>query len=72
MKVERNVKIPTRKRASKYPWSDLKVGDSFFVHGAEKMYAMYAAVANYNKKLKKPIKITLRKEGDGVRVWRIK
>ena len=74
MKVERNIKLPSQKRGkpAKYPWKELKVGDSFFVDGSEKIYSMYSCVASYNKKASKKIKISTRLEGTGVRVWRIK
>lgn len=75
MKVSKGIQIPKNNRGKppKYPWAELKVGDSFFVKGIEKKHIMYSCLASYNKnKAKKPIKITLRVEGDGIRVWRIK
>lgn len=57
----------------KYPWATLKVGDSFFVEGAHLKHGLYSCLASYNRnKAKNPISITLKQEGDGVRVWRIK
>ena len=73
MKVEKGVEMPKRKRESKYPWAKLKVGDSFYVESANvTSNGMYSCVSTYNKKVKKPIKISVRKEGEGIRVWRIK
>lgn len=57
----------------KYPWATLKVGDSFYIEGAQKKHGVYSCLASYNRnKAKSPIAITIKQEGDGVRVWRIK
>ena len=75
MKVEKNLPIPkeNRGRKAKYPWDKLKVGDSFFIEGKSKKYNVYSCVASYNRtKAPAPISITIREEGEGVRVWRIK
>ena len=67
--IDKNIPIPTatRNRATKYPWADMKVGDSFFVPGKPK--ALYASARG------RGIKIAVRpdKQGrkDGVRVWRV-
>lgn len=75
MKIAKRKKIPEGSgmgRPGKYPWHKLKVGDSFFVSEVKKKHVMYSCLAAYNKnKAKKPIKITLRTEGEGIRVWRI-
>lgn len=72
MKVERKVEIPPRTKGLKYPWDELKVGDSFFVDQKVTSNGMYSCAANYNRRAKKPIKISVRKEGNGIRVWRVK
>ena len=68
IKLDKNIPLPQKtKRGSKYPWGDMKVGDSFFVEGEPK--GLYNSAKEYN------IKITVRKweEGNkkGMRVWRV-
>lgn len=75
MKIDKGVKIPKNNigRANKYPWVDLKIGDSFYIEPAKLKHGIYSCLRSYNKnKAKKPISITLKNEGDGIRVWRIK
>ena len=76
MKIDKNIKlreVNRRGKPAKYPWAQLKVGDSFFVEEKNKMYGMHASVSSYNKRSgKKAIKIATRIDGEGLRVWRIK
>jgi len=74
MEVEKNIEIPRRHKNTKYPWAELKVGNSFFVADKKKKHVMFSCVAAFNKgkKKKDQITITLREEGEGIRVWRIK
>jgi hypothetical protein len=75
LKVDKNKGIPDKKRgpggASKYPFKDLKIGDSFLIPDKTKKNGIYSMLAAFNKKQSKPIKITIRMEEDGIRVWRI-
>ena len=68
--VEKKKKMP-KHHLSKYPWADLKVGDSFLIEG-KKNYSIYSCLNNYNSTAKPKIKITQRQEENGIRVWRIK
>ena len=73
IKIDRTIDIPAERsgRPCIYPWSDLAVGDSFFMPHQHSPYSM---VRLYNNKLPKGkrIKITRKLEGEGQRVWRIK
>ncbi len=73
IKVDKKKPIPERKTGlpSKYPFKELKVGDSFFIPDKAKKNGIYACLAHFNKKKAIPIKITIRIEGEGLRVWRI-
>lgn len=75
IKIEKDKAIPATKRGpgarSKYPFKDLKVGDSFLIPDKKKKNGIYSMLAAFNKKQAKPIKITIRVEEDGIRVWRI-
>lgn len=67
IKVEKGIPIPPKSSASKYPYAQLEIGDSFFVKG--KIANKFAASA-YTQSKKLGIKTTVRNEKDGVRVWR--
>ena len=65
--IERGLPLPKMKR--KYPWEELQVSDSFFVDGVkESVFRTYASLTA--KKL--GITLTVRKEANGLRCWRIK
>lgn len=73
VKIEKKIQIPRSKtRPNVYPWVDLKVGDSFFIDDAKKQHVVFSCVKQYNINYKQKIQITTRREGKGVRVWRIK
>ena len=69
IKIEKNVSLPQIK--NKYPWDKMKVGDSFAVDKAA-INNLHSNANYYLKKTKLKWKFTMRKNGDGVRVWRIK
>jgi hypothetical protein len=81
-KIEQNVPLPAIPRGAppspiKYPWSELNVGDSFFVPLVDKnIMAIRTAIILDLKKFStqtgQKIKITTRAIDNGVRVWRIK
>lgn len=72
-KVER--KIPTPEPAGrnpKYPWREMKVGDSFFVPGALVRTIHPAAhAASKRTGFKFTCRTISEAQGSGVRVWRI-
>lgn len=66
--VERNVALPdASKKAGKYPFSDLGVGDSFLAPESERLRVGASA---YNFAARHGIKVSIRKVEGGIRVWR--
>lgn len=68
-------KIPGRK--SKYPFSLMKVDDSFLVQCHEKrkrniQTSLMGCANRWKEKNKKNWKFTTREETNGIRIWRIK
>lgn len=71
--IESGVPVPPRASGageSKYPFNDMKVGDSFFAPACSSQ-ALSNATRAYKMTHAPGSKWTTRKEGDGVRVWRI-
>ncbi len=78
--IESNIPLPEKKTANdKYPFKDMKVGDSFFVPGADTVPAilrgrLYASCSNRRQASGKTERFSVRIEtnghGEGVRVWR--
>ena len=66
--VEKNVELPVTRVRNSYPYKQMEVGDSFFVDNT-KMQIVCNANYRANKSLGK--KFIARREGNGVRVWRI-
>lgn len=64
-KIDKNIPVPAANSGRKrvYPWTDMEVGDSFFV--PDKTREQVNAVSPHGK-------YTKRNENGGVRVWRIK
>lgn len=60
-RIERGVPVP----GVKYPLRDMEVGDSFVVP-----YSRAAQTCVHGLARKLPLKITTRREGDSMRVWR--
>lgn len=59
----------TRGTPRRYPWGEMEVGDSFFVPG---MTTSNFGGRRTDAERRHGIKIATRKEGDGVRVWRVR
>lgn len=70
-KIDAGVEIPptTRERGSKYPFTDMKRGESFFAPTTkDNLYR----VAWFFKKKHEDFNFKVRAEGDGARIWRVK
>ena len=68
VKIDKGVPIPDYKtKPAKYPWKDMKVGDSFL--SDKPTINITGAVQQAQRKWK--MKFTIRKEGKGCRVWRV-
>lgn len=69
--IDKNVPIPTKLGGgakAKFPWLALRVGDSFLIPDQnlkQHMNNAYAAGVRYGRKF------ICRRDGNGVRVWRI-
>jgi hypothetical protein len=63
------VPLPEKRvRASRYPWSSMSVGQSFFIEGA--MAQSVRETAAQYKRRHPGWDYTTRREGAGLRVWR--
>ena len=63
IEIEKNIPIPPTRRFTEIPWNELNIGDSFQVKKHHSGYPTMAARFG--------IKITIRKNKDGARIWRI-
>lgn len=70
-KIEKNIPVAKlQPSGSKYPFTKMEVGDSFFVKGdLKKRQAVAVAVYNY-KLSNKGIGFCTRTNDEGIRVWR--
>lgn len=69
MKIDKGVVMPTaRGGVRKYHFAEMSVGDSFFVEINQHTISCAAGAYGKNHKMK----FATRREGKGVRVWRIK
>lgn len=68
-KIEKGVALPKEKVKHVYPHEDLQVGESFLVPGGN-----MNVLCNYNRIKGKRLdrQFVCRKEGDGIRVWRVR
>lgn len=66
--IEANVPIPEPRKRHAYPYAELQVGESFWVTGIKMQ-----SLCNLNLRQSKALgrKFVCRKEGDGVRIWRV-
>ena len=78
MKIEKNVPIPkpfqNSGRKSKFPFSKMEEGDSFLVDGycPQKMSSISTYGRDYFKRNDSDYTCCARKEGDAIRIWKIK
>ena len=66
MKIEKGIPMPTRLR-SKYPFKEMEVGDSFQV-GEEMKETIRSASSIFGAR--NNMKFSVRKYGNGYRIWR--
>jgi hypothetical protein len=71
-KVDKGVPLPKNigRKLTKYPWHEMKVGDSFLVP-TELALSLAANIAYRNRKFPE-IKFVQRRVQGGYRVWRMK
>lgn len=73
-KIENKVPVPvvsvkgSRVSYAKYPFANMNVGDSFYADG--KTVNQLVGASRYFARNNEGFKFTVRKEGNGCRVWR--
>ena len=72
-KIEKNIPYP-KAADRKYPFSEMKIGDSFFVPFSEmKNRSVIALSASYHgRKSNRKYRTQKTEDGNGIRCWRIK
>lgn len=70
IEIEKGIEMPDRPlgKPPKYPWREMEVGDSFFVPNMNTA-DFGGGASTAGKRLGK--KFSCRREGNGVRVWRV-
>lgn len=71
MKIDKGIPIPKGRNSSKYDWNEMEVGDSTFFDNEPKGAKALACSAAAQYGYKHGMKFRNRKEGNGVRIWRI-
>ena len=77
-KIEKNVQIPVVHSKNKYPWDKMEVGDSVLVIAEEgqSLFDLKRKVGPsaryYGQITGKKFKTLMKREENGLRVWRIK
>lgn len=68
--IDRGVPVPMKRTyASKYPFVEMAIGDSFLLDGTLKTETVRSAASAYGKDHQKTF--TVRMASDGTRCWRI-
>ena len=66
--IDRTVPMPDSRVVRKYPHEDMEVGDSFLIPNVSMQVVLNA---NWRAGKRLARRYTARKEGDGIRVWRV-
>ena len=72
MKIDKHVPLPPPDETdnrTKYAFRSMEVGDSFYIEGKEAGHRVRAAARNMTRRSR--LVLTVRREGSGVRVWRV-
>ena len=70
-RIQKDVPLPARQRASKYPFADMDIGDSFYLSQYLSRGSVKAAAHAFGKKQSPIRKFVVRKENTGARIWRV-
>jgi hypothetical protein len=76
-KICSDIKIPERlndrRTVCKYPWDKMNVGDSFYIEGytTAKQTQLQSNGSDWARRNNHLVKFATRKEGDGIRVFRV-
>lgn len=70
-RIEQGVPAPkkTGGNYAKYPWPQMGIGDSVFLDSTYKPNQIRSSLSNYSSRTDK--QFVTRKEGSGLRVWRV-
>lgn len=68
IQIEKNIPLPPEKKRNTYPYKSMDIGESFLVTEGK---MQIVCNANYRASKAMGMKFIARKEGNGVRVWRI-
>ena len=68
IQIEKNIPLPPEKKRNTYPYKQMDIGESFLVSEGK---MQIVCNANYRPSKAMGMKFIARKEGNGVRVWRI-
>lgn len=71
IKIDHNVKIPTTTLRGKYPWREMKKGDSFFSEKKHLSGISAAAALRIGNGCKFVTKSVTESGKNGTRVWRV-
>ena len=73
MKIESGIPVPKNKTSkSKYPFAEMRVGDSFFLEGNPgAQQSVLGSASSFYTKRHPGMKFTVRREEMGARIWRI-
>lgn len=74
IKIEKGVPIPQIVRRIYPPstFENLQVGDSFYIDNYKEAHRIYLCFRNYCTSDNTTWKISMRRQGSGARIWRIK
>ena len=70
LKIDTNKKMPAPRKYTRYPWAEMKVGDSFYSTNTGE--TLGTSARTWCLRNKKKWRFTVRKERKGFRVWRVK
>jgi len=68
-KIEKGIPVKVAGSSSKYPFKDMDIGDSFIIKNISSRATLSSSIRSFSLKTGKTF-IT-RRDGDGIRVWRI-
>lgn len=73
--IEKGIPVPPRKgrpEVNLYPFGEMEMDDSFFLPNVHKDFSIHPYVREYNRlNIGRQIRVTQRREFNGVRIWRI-
>lgn len=68
IELTKEIPVPEPRIRNAYPYKAMEVGDSFFIEGVKMQIVLNN---NYRTGKRLGMQFIARREGDGVRVWRV-